>query len=340
MKQRYLAVVIFGGLWLGLGSASAAPKIEFDRLVYDFGTTSMVQAVSGKFTFTNTGDAPLEVRKPSTTCGCTVAGVVPEVVQPGGSGELSFKMTVKNARGRMQKYINVPSNDPETPNVRLTVQVDHKQIFVTKPSYAVVGMVRTGNKTNLTVAVERTDGKPLALTRATSAQAMIRPSIVAGTDAEAVQGAIAIEIEAEGAPRRFAELIKVYTKDSEPAVALTLQVSGQVVGDVALEPQRLIWGIANFDRLPASHLERALTRSLRVVSTKQDTSLELTSVDSSLEGLDVNVVPLEQGKSYMVVAKFDQLPTKSASGIITLKTNLAEHPQLEVPVSVKVLPRR
>jgi hypothetical protein len=135
-------------------------------------------------------------------------------------------------------------------------------------------------------------------------------------------------------------LIQVYTKDSEPEAAFTVQVAGQVVGDLALEPQRLVWGIANFDRLPASHLERALTRSLRVVSTKQEASLELTSVGTSLDGLDVNVVPLEQGKSYMVVAKFAKLPTESTRGTITLKTNLADHPQLVVPVSVNVLPRR
>ncbi|NIM08751.1 MAG: DUF1573 domain-containing protein, partial [Planctomycetales bacterium] len=83
----------------------AAPKIEFDRLVYDFGTTSMVQSVSGAFTFTNTGDATLEVRKPSTTCGCTVAGVEPDVVEPGGTGTLKFTMNVKNADGRLQKFI-------------------------------------------------------------------------------------------------------------------------------------------------------------------------------------------------------------------------------------------
>ncbi len=42
----------------------------------------------------------------------------------------------------------------------------------------------------------------------------------------------------------------------------------------------------------------------------------------------------------MVVAKFSALPTESVNGTISFKTNLAAHPQVEVPVSVNVLPRR
>src|SRR2546422_1653166 len=48
---------------------SGTPKIELDRTTYDFGSTSLVQSVSGTFTISNTGDGLLELKKPTTSCG-------------------------------------------------------------------------------------------------------------------------------------------------------------------------------------------------------------------------------------------------------------------------------
>src|ERR1700690_4584809 len=70
--------------------AGPAPKISFDKTVYDFGTTSMVQSLTGTFTFHNDGPGVLEVKKPTTSCGCTVAGVKPDSLKQGEKGELGF----------------------------------------------------------------------------------------------------------------------------------------------------------------------------------------------------------------------------------------------------------
>src|SRR2546422_5920632 len=61
--------------WLLALGLLAAPKIEFDRMVYDFGKTSLVDKVSGTFTFQNTGDEVLKVGEPKPSCGCTVAQI-------------------------------------------------------------------------------------------------------------------------------------------------------------------------------------------------------------------------------------------------------------------------
>src|ERR1043166_2107502 len=63
-------------------ASQPAPKIQFDKTVYDFGNTSMVQQLTGTFTFENTGVGVLELKKPTTSCGCTVASVKPETLRP------------------------------------------------------------------------------------------------------------------------------------------------------------------------------------------------------------------------------------------------------------------
>src|SRR5437868_15311359 len=57
-------------VWFLLATAALAepaPKIQFDRTLYDFGTTSLVQSVSRTFTFHNAGDGVLKIqeRQPS-----------------------------------------------------------------------------------------------------------------------------------------------------------------------------------------------------------------------------------------------------------------------------------
>ena len=92
---------------------------KFDQTTYDFGKTSQVEHVSGTFIFHNVGDADLKIGKPSTSCGCTVAGVKPEALKPGEQGELNFTLNLGRNRAVLQKQITVESNDPESPKTLL-----------------------------------------------------------------------------------------------------------------------------------------------------------------------------------------------------------------------------
>src|ERR1019366_1944145 len=208
--KRFLAMVWFGvaAAWL-TASAQAAPKIQFDKTIYDFGTTSLVQSVTGSFVVENAGDAELDLQKPSTTCGCTVAEVEPSKLKPGEKGLLKFTVNVSNVHGRAQKFINVPSNDPAQPSVRLTVQVEVKQLLEISPQYVGLGMVPQGTTTNLTIQVKRTDGQKLNLTRVLPSQPNLTAHIEPGTDPAGATAQLVIALKAEGTPRRFADQVQV-----------------------------------------------------------------------------------------------------------------------------------
>src|SRR3954468_17321379 len=118
MKRGLLVAAVWLGLVSGLMAAEEAakdapkpatgkPKIKFDQTTYDFGKTSQVERVTGTFTFQNVGDADLKMGKPSTSCGCTVAGVKPEVLKPGEKGELTFTLNLARNRATLQKNITV-----------------------------------------------------------------------------------------------------------------------------------------------------------------------------------------------------------------------------------------
>src|SRR6187431_496760 len=102
MRLPLLAIAIAAGMISGTVRGEGTPKIQFDQTVYDFGTTSLVDRVSGTFTFKNVGDGTLKINKPTTSCGCTVAGVKPDVLQPGEKGELAFSLNLGTVKTTLQ----------------------------------------------------------------------------------------------------------------------------------------------------------------------------------------------------------------------------------------------
>ncbi|MGD0652672.1 MAG: DUF1573 domain-containing protein [Verrucomicrobiia bacterium] len=128
-----LAAVLWTGAMGIAALAEGAPKIQFDQTVYDFGKTSQVASVSGVFKFKNTGDGLLKVEPPKPSCGCTVAGLKPDTLPPGETGELPFTLSLGQVKAQFEKHIAVKSNDPQTPEVSLTIKVDYTPLYDINP---------------------------------------------------------------------------------------------------------------------------------------------------------------------------------------------------------------
>ena len=128
MKRTLLTLTLCLNV-AGLAWADGTPKIQFDKTTFDFGKTSLVHQVAGTFIFTNVGDSVLTLEKPTTSCGCTVANLKTNALQPGERGELAFTLNVGPNRATLQKHITVTSNDPKNPKVDLTVLAEYIPIF-------------------------------------------------------------------------------------------------------------------------------------------------------------------------------------------------------------------
>jgi len=320
-------------------NAQAAPKIQFDRTVYDFGTTSMVQQLTGTFTFQNTGVGVLDLKKPSTSCGCTVASVKPDTLKPGDKGELVFTMNVGNmTRGHAEKYITVPSNDPQTPSVNLTVKADIVPTFDFNPQHVPLGDIRQGTTTNVSVQVKRVDGKKINLSKVETSNPSIHARIVPVENSDGTAADVVIESEAEGAPRRFNETVKVFA-DNPTQPAFTIGVSGRLVGPITLSPEAVLWGIADPEHWPGPRPDLTATRKVRVQATDPSKPMEIRNPTSSLKDLNLVIDTIETGKVYDVVVKLAGPPKESERGTISFETTLANQQTVTVPVMINVLKR-
>ncbi len=100
------------------------PELVFVEQSHDFGKVKAGEKVSHKFEFVNTGNAPLEIGRIKTSCGCTVAKLVQKTLASGESSELEVVFSVGNNPGQRTRTITVASNDPAQPTVNLTVTAD------------------------------------------------------------------------------------------------------------------------------------------------------------------------------------------------------------------------
>ena len=92
------------------------PEIEFEKmsedspLIYDFGDVAYGGNCDVEFKFTNTGNEPLIIQKPKTSCGCTASSWPKEPILPGESEviKVTYKTTTKV--GNFSKTVTVTSN--------------------------------------------------------------------------------------------------------------------------------------------------------------------------------------------------------------------------------------
>ncbi len=93
----------------------ATPQIDFDQQIRDLGQLSRSKGKKQKcrFTFTNTGEAPLVVEQVETTCGCTSATYTRKPVAPGHQGHVTITFDPSSqSPGLFRKGITVYANTP------------------------------------------------------------------------------------------------------------------------------------------------------------------------------------------------------------------------------------
>ena len=110
-----LATVALGGVLV------AAPKIEVDNPVCDFGAVLEGAFVTHKFILSNGGDEPLSIERVWTSCGCTTTALAKTNLAPGESVALEAIVDTAGFGGAISKSIYVESNDPAT--ARLTLRM-------------------------------------------------------------------------------------------------------------------------------------------------------------------------------------------------------------------------
>ncbi len=89
--------------------AADYPVMAFDETEYDFGNISKGTPVEHKFSFTNTGKAPLVIVDAKSSCGCTIPEYSKDPIAPGDKGELLVKYN-GSGTNQVTKTVTIKAN--------------------------------------------------------------------------------------------------------------------------------------------------------------------------------------------------------------------------------------
>jgi len=92
-----------------LPKVTTGAEIEFDKIVFDYGTLNVGDVQTGIFTFTNIGNKPLVLFDVVVSCDCTEVEWQKEPIMPGKKGAIKAVYTAKTT-GLISKQITVQSN--------------------------------------------------------------------------------------------------------------------------------------------------------------------------------------------------------------------------------------
>ena len=117
------------------------PKLVVDQTEHDFGKVESGGSVSHSFSIRNEGGYPLCISDVGTSClKCTVSRLSRRIIPPGEEAEVVVEYESTETEFKFRHYANLATNDPERPQLTLTVfgtlavplQVDPKNVVFTR----------------------------------------------------------------------------------------------------------------------------------------------------------------------------------------------------------------
>lgn len=101
---------------------TSTPRIEFEKVIHNFGDVGPGTKHLCEFRFTNTGDGVLRISEVSKVCGCTPFSLDKAEYAPGESGTLRVGYLADLRYGNTKKQLFVHSNDMRNPKVALDIE--------------------------------------------------------------------------------------------------------------------------------------------------------------------------------------------------------------------------
>jgi hypothetical protein len=326
------AVALLGVASYGQGT----PRIEFETNSVDFGHLAAVESVSGVFKFKNSGDGILKLEPPKPSCGCTDAKAIPDTLQPGQSGQITFQINLDHPMVLNVKTIAILSNDPKSPEVKLTAQLDYDQVYTIDTKSVRVTVPAAKQEAQESFVVSRGDGLPLGIDRITSSHEWITAAVdpAAKPDDSSTHVIVTLKRSPQ-APPRFTGNIKLWNSKYPKTPVRTLTVVAEIEGELAANPRGLYWIFADQGNDTKAYAAGLLERKVQLKSVLGH-DVEIKGAKCSIKGTSVQVVPTEPGKAFDLVLKLNEVPHSFTTGKITVDTSLSSLPQLEVPVTISV----
>jgi hypothetical protein len=314
--------------------ADGKPKAVAVEPIKDVGTVAKGEKASADFLIRNDGDAVLEITNVQPACGCTVAEF-DKTVAPGKTGKVHAVVDTATFNGPIAKGVTVFTNDAALPQIELTLRVKVEPYISVKPGYAryitVQGEPKEGN---IVQTLWVPDGTPMEITKADSPWPYLTVTYREATAAERLpevkgkQWRVEMKLSNDAKVGALMDSVTIHTTHPKQKL-VQIPISGFVRPVMAVTPP-----VGDYGEI---QLKEPLKRSV-VVKNFATEPIKLTSVETSLKGVEARIEPLTEGREYTIRVTLDPSLGKGPfHGKLTLHTDSPRMPQLDVEIKGTIL---
>ena len=110
-----------------LSISFSQPKLSLDKPEVDLGTIYSGMKKQGKIVLTNIGNDTLRIYSVQPSCGCTTVKQPKAMLLPFESDVVELEFNSTGYRGKVEKHVNITTNDPLSQNVTIKLISDVKE---------------------------------------------------------------------------------------------------------------------------------------------------------------------------------------------------------------------
>jgi hypothetical protein len=314
--------------------AAGKPKAVAVEPIKDVGVVATGDKITNDFVIRNDGDAVLQITNVQPGCGCTVAEF-DKTIAPGQTGKVHAVVDTTTFNGPISKGVSVFTNDPDTPQIELTIRAKVEPFIVVKPGYAryitVQGEPLEGD---IVQSVWAPDGTPFDITSVDSPYPYLhvtfreaKPEERAG-DVQGKQWRVEMKLSNDASVGPLADYVTVHTNHPKQKI-VQIPISGFVRPVMAVTPP-----VADFGQI---EIKEPVRKALDVRNFATE-PIKVTSVEQNLKGVEAKLEPLEEGREYQVRLILNpELGKGPFNGKLTIHTDSPKVPLLEVTLKGTVL---
>ncbi len=295
------------------------PKAVVDTSLYDFGTALEGKQITHTFRIKNTGQGYLDIRGVKTSCGCTTGTPTKTHIAPGDESEIAVMFDTHFQKGHQVRTITASTNDPNNPQVPMTMQGTVKQQVAATPAEVAFGSVRKGTEATKEIVIDDlVGGTAFNVGPVNNSSSNIKVVQEKRTDGKA--GALLkISLLKTMPVGPFDDSIKVTTN----RVPLNVDVFGTVSGDLNIDPAQVSFGIVprGQDVVRIIKLSNEGSRDVKVLDVSSSTPTVVASAEA-----------VKSGKEYKLTVTLKRgTPEGQLRGNLTIRTDDPEQATIAVP---------
>lgn len=303
-------------------SPADQPQVRVPVDVHDFGTVARGDSLTHTFVVENAGKAPLELLDVHVACGCTTAGDWTRTIAPGESGRVPLRLETAQFTGPIVKTATVVTNDPQRPDIVLTLKASIWTAITLSQTILVVPPISDPDRpARGSITLRNQTDEPLVLRDLQSDNPNLKPELKELTPGQVYE--LVVTTVPPLAPTTHSATVRIKTSLSKQP-EITVPVVATVLPAVQVAPAEFAFPE---ERLPESQ------RRFAVLLSQRGAPLSVSDLTTNAPGVTVSAKPSEDGKRVTITVEFPAgFETKRENQFIRGKTSLDALPEFQIPI--------